>query len=972
MLAALERAAGGEFAAVLVAGDAGVGKSRLLRELGRAAEERGARVLVGDCVSYSEGGFPYAPVRSALGRLVRELDPARLDGLLGSGRDELARLVPELGAPGSSPPEELRTVPQVRLFDLLLGLLARLSEEAPVLLAVEDVHWADRSTLDFLAFLIANARRERLLLTCSYRTDEVHRGHRLRSFLAQHETRPHVDRLELGGFTPEELGTQLKGILGGSPDPALVRRVYARSEGNAFFTEELLAASADGTELPDSLRDALMLRIEVLPEHAQQVLRIAAAHGRVVPHRLLAAVSDLPDWELHGALREAVTRHVLVRHDEESYAFRHALLQETLESDLLPGERAGIHLTLAQAIEGDPTLVAPDGRAAAELYVHWRAAGRLPAALAAALRAGVEAEQIYAFGAASDHFRRVGELWNKVDDAETCAGMDEVTVGMRAAECAYLAGDGEAAIGLISAAGDKVDAATDRYRAALVRERLGVYMWWARGDMEGSRSALAEAVELLPAHESGEERARVLATLAGFLMLDGRTAESVQRCEQAIAVARQVGAGVAEAHALNTLGVNLGDLGDRATGIEHLRRSMQMSEELGDIDNVGRAFHNLADALDQDGRVEEAVELALMGARRAAEAGLRERRLLLEAEAGMYLAKLGRLEEAERLTAEALELGPSLAKLHQCANRARVEIQRGSAREAEVLVEAAPEATAGRPGAHYVEPLASARVELELLRGHPDEARRSAEQTLEHALDRERVLHTARLHSLGARACAQLAERARAAGDEPAAADAVAGATALLDRLERQLAPDGRRGPPPSETLAYHELCASEAQRAAGTATAAGWEAVADRWAKLGMPLEHAYARLREAECRIVEGQPKRAEQVLAIGLRITTQAGAHWLQGQLESLARRGRLSLPDERRADVAPTAVERLGLTDREVAVLELVALGKTNRQIGEELFMAQKTASVHVSRILTKLGVRSRVEAATAAQRLGIVP
>jgi predicted ATPase len=225
MLGALERAAGGEFAAVFVAGESGVGKSRLLREPARTAEGSGARVLAGDCVSYSGGELPYAPVRSALRGLMRELDPEALDELLGGRRDELARLVPELGAPGSLALAEWATdepVAQTGLFETVVRVLARLGEDAPLVLAIEDIHWADRSTLDFLSFLITDAHRQRLLLVCSYRTDALHRDHRLRSFLAQHASRSVIERVDLRAFTQEELAAQLHGILGTAPDPALV------------------------------------------------------------------------------------------------------------------------------------------------------------------------------------------------------------------------------------------------------------------------------------------------------------------------------------------------------------------------------------------------------------------------------------------------------------------------------------------------------------------------------------------------------------------------------------------------------------------------------------------------------------------------------------------------------------------------------------------------------------------------------
>jgi DNA-binding CsgD family transcriptional regulator/tetratricopeptide (TPR) repeat protein len=970
---ALAGAADGRFAAVFVAGESGVGKSRLLHELERKAEARGMRTMAGECVTLAEGELPYAPIRSALRRLCAELDPQSFDELIGPGRAELARLLPQLRDPGEpvpSGPPDLEPLARARLFEFLLALLARLGDRTPVVLVIEDLHWADHSTLDFLGFLIANARRERLLLIGSYRTDELHRRHPLRAFLAQHE-RPPAVRLELRPFIPEELAAQLHAILDAAPEPAFVERLHERTEGNAFFTEELLAASREGTKLPASLREALLLRIEALPAATQHVLGLAAVHGRLVTHRLLAAAADLPEEELHDALRHAVNHHVLVRPDVARYAFRHALFAEALESDLLAGERMRLHLALARAIEQDPTVVEADGHAAAELCAHWLGAHRIPEALEAAVRAGDEAEQIYAFAEAGGHFERALELWERVDDAEQRAGMDAGALYARAAEAAHLGDDGPAAIRLVRGAIERVDPRADPYRAALLRERLGHYFWLFSGDDDAAQSAYQEAVELLPADEPRRERARVLAALGELLAMRGRTAESLERCEQAIAIARQTGGQTEEAHALDALGASLGLLGRRSEGIEHLRESLRMSDELGDLDLLTRAYVNLGEILDQDGRVEEAAELALAGAWRAGEVGMRDVRLLLEGEAATRLLKLGRLDEADRLTRTALEPWPSLGKLNQCAARARIEIQRGRLGDARPLLRAAEEAMP-YARATWIEPLASARVELELLRGRPEDARRLAEQALELGDGDEHVGFTARLHALGARAGALLAQRARAAGDEPGADAAAARARELVDRIDRLVDPKRWRGAPPPEALAHRAACAAEAARAAGTDAAASWAALAERWALLALRLEEAYARLREAECHLLDGQRALAEDAVTAGRHIASECGAAWLEQDLDALARRGRLSSPREAEAGAPEDPARRLELTERELAVLELVALGMTNREIGEQLFMATKTASVHVSRIFTKLGVSSRVEAAIAAQRLGLVP
>ena len=280
-----------------------------------------------------------------------------------------------------------------------------------MLLVIEDLHWADRSTRDFVAFLIRNARRQRIALVATYRTDELHRRHPLRGFLAEAERAPAVTRVSLARFTREELRTQLAGILGHRPDARLVDDLFARAEGNAFYTEELVAAGGPGGRLPENVRDALMVRIEALGPDAQSVLRVAAAAGPRVRHQLLERASGLPAGTLLGGLREAVVRHVLV-HDPatEAYAFRHALLREALADDLLPGERGPLHGALARALAYDPSLSASGSGVAAELAYHWAAAHDLPAAFTASCEAGAEAERLAAFAEANAHYERAAEL----------------------------------------------------------------------------------------------------------------------------------------------------------------------------------------------------------------------------------------------------------------------------------------------------------------------------------------------------------------------------------------------------------------------------------------------------------------------------------------------------------------------------------------------------------------------------------
>ena len=254
----------------------------------------------------------------------------------------------------------------------MLVLLGGLAAEQPLVLIVEDAHWADPSTRDFLSFLIRNRRKERLVVVVTYRTDELHRRHPLRAFLAEADRSRTVTRLSLERFTREELAELLTGILGKVPPPQLVEDMFGRAEGNPFYTEELIAAWGDAAagRLPDDIRDALMLRIEALGADAQAALRVAAAAGGRVRHALLEAAAPMERSALVGGLREAVAHQVLVQEQEEDVYFRHALLREALVDDLLPGERGPPHAALGRALAADPSLSVSGRGVAAELAAH--------------------------------------------------------------------------------------------------------------------------------------------------------------------------------------------------------------------------------------------------------------------------------------------------------------------------------------------------------------------------------------------------------------------------------------------------------------------------------------------------------------------------------------------------------------------------------------------------------------------------
>jgi predicted ATPase len=434
--AARRRAADGAPAVVLVGGEAGVGKTRLTSELTVRGATDGTRVLVGGCVPVGDGAFPYAPIVETLRALIADLGADAVRGLVGPSWPEVARLLPALGAPDRIGLSDQAA--QARLFELLLGLFGRLSEQGPLVLVVEDVHWADRSTRDLLAFLVRNLRRERVLVVVTYRNDEPGQQ-RLGPYLAELDRNSSVERIELSRLDQAQTTAQLVGILGAAPAADLVEAVFARSEGNPFFTEELLAVLRAGSgELPATLRDLLRGRVQTLPDHARQVLTVVAVAGRRVPHPLLASVAGLDDRRLDRALRAAVAHQLLVtRPGQDDYEVRHALLGEVIAGDLLPGERSRLHARYARALTDQLELAGvPTEVAAAELAVHWDAAGEPTRALPARVNAGMAAERGPAFTEAHQHFARALELWGQVPDPGRPAGLDRVGLLARTADVA--------------------------------------------------------------------------------------------------------------------------------------------------------------------------------------------------------------------------------------------------------------------------------------------------------------------------------------------------------------------------------------------------------------------------------------------------------------------------------------------------------------------------------------------------------
>ena len=990
LAAAADRAAAGTPTAVVVGGEAGVGKTRLVGELVASARQAGATVLVGGCVELGGEGLPFAPLIEALRGFVRDLDEPELAQLVpGRARVELARLLPELGpggpgpdaagswvgGPGAEPRGSGLGSEQRRLFELLLVLLERLGSERPAVLVVEDLHWADRSTRDLLAFLVRNLRHGRLLLVMTYRSDELHRRHPLRPFLAELDRGRRAERLELARFGRDEVAAQLAGIQGTPAPPELTERIHARSDGNAFFVEELAATAAADGELPPSLRDTLLARIELLAEPTQQVLGVAAAAGARVGHDLLAEVAGLPDAELLAGLREAVSAHVLlVAADDGAYGFRHALVKEAVYAELLPGERTRLHARFAAALAGrdaggDPGL-------AAELAWHWYAAHDLERALPAAVEAGRAAERAFAYAEAQRQFERALELWDRVPGAT--AGLDKAELLARAGEAAANAGAADRAVALVRGALAEVDPGRDPLLAGQLTERLGFHLRIA--GRPGAMEAYQEAIGLVPPGPT-VERARVLAGLGQALMLRARFAEAIATCEEAIQVARAAGSPAVETHALCSLGTAMARIEDPDDGLAALGEARRLAAELGLAKDEARACVNLSDLLNDLGRLEEAVVVAMEGIEVATAAGLRRTfGVFLAGNAAAALYNQGRWDETAELTAAYLELGDdedlntvtlrqSMAMLD--AGRGHFESALGHVRAARRL--AGDEFIA----VQYPPNLAAAEAEVAAWRGRLEEAAAAVAGGLA-ALQGPLVdLRACLLLAIGLRVEGERARLATARHDHETLTDARLVADELVQWARGTFA-----GSRVAWRRAVLATCEAEWARVQGEPDPERWLAAVAAWEESGHPYPLAVARWRAAEALLAgRGDRTLVAELLRRSHATASGLGAEPLRGELERLARLGRVDLrprdpsgapagPTPEPTDAAAAGVA-LGLTARELEVLTLVAEGRSNRQVAEALFISAKTASVHVSNILAKLGVASRVEAAAVAHRHGLL-
>ncbi|GAA0621568.1 helix-turn-helix transcriptional regulator [Kutzneria viridogrisea] len=953
--AALTAAGTGQAGAVLISGDAGVGKSRLLAELVEHARSRGMAVLTGRCLDVGEVGLPYLPFVEALSGLDEEHAQSLRQ------RPVLGRLLPGLAAPDGRTGAD-QAMEQLRLFDAVHGLLGELAGERGLLLALEDLHWADASTRDLVRFLLSRLDAQRVLVLATYRAEDLHRRHPLRPVLAELSRLSTVDRIELAPFDEAEAGAFVSALTDGALPEQAVRGIVERSEGNAFFCEELTAVYGAGGGVPTGLAELLLARVERLSQPARRVIRVAAGAGRSVAHTTLHAVSGLPEAELEEALQESVQHNVLVS-DRDGYAFRHALLRETVYGDLLPGERVRVHAGYARVAEAEG--------ASAALAHHSMRSHDLPTALVASVRAANQASEMRAPSEALRHLEQALQLWDVVPDPELLTGSAELSLLWTASVMASAAGEPERAAAYARTAVAKADATAAPESRAYARHQLATTLLPLNVYGSEVSTVVDEAWELVRDRPPSAARAKVLALRARVWVWTaehGLTVDELRVCaEAALADARRVGASAVEADATITLAVFAEWEGRTGEAIQLCQRAIRRAVGIGAYQVEYRARLNMSINLFFQDRIAESVAELELACRRAGEIGLPWADGGVRARCGLAWVRFLIGDWAGARAAAQVTEAPPLAAARVRASTLCVLAAQGEFEQLDATVRGLEE--------HSRDALtrtttAIAAAEAALWRNEPERAVERAREAMNWlaAQARMEVPNALWIACIGVSAMADVAERARRRRDHATLDRAVSAGEQFLTmpQLHSHWPTDGhlsfeQRAP---EARAMKARVAAETSRLHGHDEPALWQVAVHEARR--MPYWRALAQWRLATALLARGDRPQAVQVLRQAHDTAVDLGTEPLRAAITALAKRARITLSEQEAPPEPPST-----LTPRERSVLELVANGLTNRQVGAQLYISEKTASVHLSRVMAKLGASSRTEAVSLAYDRGLL-
>jgi ATP/maltotriose-dependent transcriptional regulator MalT len=967
---------------MLLRGPPGMGKTRLADDLFDRVVDEGGRVLRGGCVPLLDGTVPYAPLLEALRPLLTLSDEE-----LPEHDRELLRVTLFPNAASRPRPQHASDrsgSSKAQPFDAVREALSALAARSPTLLVVEDVHWADRSTLQLLGALERTMQRAfpaprlAVLLTCRDEFEAAVEG--TEEFLAELTRSRLVEVVDLSPLS----GAEIREMLVALQDPrteerrtgdAVVEAVVRRADGNPFLVEEL--ARVGSTELPKTVRNTLKLRLAGLDGAADDVLRAAAILGPQIEHDLLVAVVDRSEQEVLDGLRSTVAAGVLISGAVgDYYSFRHALLQELIHSELLVGERRMLHKRAAAALAASE---AADERAA-QLAHHYLLAKDVEGAVTWSLRAGDQASRVFALPEALAYFEQALAL---LDRSKSISNAQR-TEALRGAGLANKGlGRFEKAAMQLRSAADLIDPAEDAAGRALVLVECAHVMTMV--DVAAALPVYEEAYSLVAGMEPSPEAASVLSWSAVGMIFAGSGEQALDRSRMALATARETGDPVAEARALGVQAVAQDLVGDWPGARESFLTAIEL-HQANDDPYLMRTVLNYTDALSSRGMPEEALAQGALALEYGRRLGITASVDVLTLLINMFESsfKLGRWQEAEAL-AEQFEATAAVMSVDTISHLMyrgvliRLRLAQGDLAAARGLMTMSLDA-AVRMGPEVARTYLEVHAEAALQSGELESVVGLAARGLDTIEGTSEVAFSGRLLLLALRALADQAERAVARRSERELQDVFAAADELAERA-RTL----RGGPlldPPAyvvTTAAVGAQWSGEWTRLRGESDPAFWLAAATEWDQLHRPYPKAYCLMRAAEAGLARHQP-RAEMTATLtqASAIVRDLGALPLAEEIDALAARARVPLARaplpsaETESDDAVPSREPapFGLTEREVEVLALMAQGLTNAAIAKQLFISPNTVGVHVSRVLMKLQVSSRTQAAAVAHTLEI--
>ena len=980
--AAVDSARGEVPTFVLVDGDAGIGKTRLLTEAAARCTTTGDIVLRSQAVELSGGDVPYGVVADML-RDLRRQQTGVGSRLTPTVRDTLGALLTTLTG-GDAPRLDRGT-----LLDSFGTLVETLAHGRLVWWLIEDLHWSDASSRDVLAYVIRTIGPCRLLVTMTVRTGEPW-PKALATFVAEQARSPHVDRMHLAPLTDAEVAAHVSQLTQHRASRSVLERVRRLGEGNPFWTEELVLGGL-GREgpVPDTVRELVEARLLRLGAKTRTLVDVVSVVD-LADHELLPDVCGLGEDEIDSACAEAVHEHVLVVSDDGAgYRFRHTLLRETVEQGLLPGRRRRLHRRWAEELDRHavvtsgpgghgPAPARDDSRIAAAH--HWALAGDPGKALTTAYGAAQLAEKASGTHEQAQLLLRVLENWSAVPDAEARLGVSREHVCVHCIFALFGSGQYERCLELLDQElarphEDLVAHLYLRLRRHVVLEEL------ARGDEDaGALEELGDHVDSLLGASLDNPWLPGALGMCAYYLSDDEPAVAMQLCERAAEASAATGNLMLEMHAIDGLTWNLANLGRFDEAIDVLTEAVRRSR-VREPSWSSMLEGNLSWYLWALGRHQEAVSAARSALRyhRRPQAAAGRVAWLVESLAEALIS-LGEWDEAARVLDEVVAMplsGQAAVTLHCLTGL--LAVRRGDVTRAREHLAMAQRHTPPQEDALLSQRVPTHWLAAELaatdhdLRGvrstlsplwtapHPEVVSESLWRPMLLLARAEADEATLPVSARSARS-ARSAQAAQAEQDGAAAAGSWEALADVTEQLHR-LGPVGD---------AWRAHLAAEQARADRRDDVATWQAVVEAWTALGQPYESAWAILREARVHLVTGARDVGASRLEAARRLAQGLGAVPLVEEIDSLARRSRLAgspaLPTQRGGSGGTLAAT---LTPREREVLALVARGLDNAAVAKELFISSKTASVHVSNILAKLGASSRTQAASMAFRQGLV-